>query len=170
MLNPKIKVIEGIDRTGDLKKSLAALTKRQVLVGVPQAQAQRKQGNNRVNNAALAYIHDNGSPQQNIPQREFLRPGIKNSQEQIALRFKQTARKALNGNLEDIEKGLTGAGLIAQKSIRKKITDGPFAPLKPATIKARTRRHKGRNSIKVTPLIDTGQLRQAINFVIVDKK
>lgn len=149
-------------------KALTALTRKDVLVGVPEGTRQRRSG--PINNAALAYIHDNGSPQQNIPQREFLRPGIKMVQDDIATRFRQTARKALDGNVEDVEKGLNAAGLIAQKAVRRKITVGPFAPLKSATIKARSRRHKGRTSKKVTPLLDTGQLRHAVNFVIADKK
>lgn len=168
-MNPTIKLVQGVSGLKNLEKAIAALVTKDVLVGVPEATRSRQRAD-QPNNAMLAYIHDNGSPQANIPQREFLRPGIKNAQPQLVERLGQTARKVLDGNLQDVEKGLVGAGLIAQKSVRRKITTGPFAPLKPATIRARSRKHKGRKSTKVTPLIDTGQLRQAINFVVVDKK
>lgn len=120
----------------------------------------------------LAYIHDNGSPVKNIPRREFLRPGIQAGKAKIILRLGQGARLAVNGDIASIEKALTAAGLEAQKSVRAKITTGPFVKLKDATIAARRRKHKGRKStnVSVTPLVDTGQLRNSINFVVVDKK
>jgi len=169
---PKIKIVQGIDRTADLRSRLEMLTKRQVLVGVPQTKPSGGDNTSRrertkANNAMLAYVHDNGSPLQGIPRREFLRPGIKGAQREIAEKQRQTARAALDeGGAERIEKGLVAVGLIAQRAVRKKITDGPFSPLKAGTLRARRRR--GRTGTR--PLIDTGQLRNAINFAVRDKK
>lgn len=160
----QITVTSKINRTDQLRKNLAALTKRQTLVGVPSTTASRKQGTGPTN-ALLAYVHDNGSPARGIPAREFLRPGIKDAQKEIEAKLGQTARQALDGSVDDIEKGLMAVGLIAQKAVRRKITQGPFVPLKPGTLAARRRR--GRKGTK--PLIDTGALRQAISFSVRNK-
>jgi hypothetical protein len=57
------------------------------------------------------------------------------------------------------------AGLIAESSVRKKINEGPFEPLAPKTLQERKRR--GRTGEK--PLIDTGQLRNSVTYVIRPK-
>ncbi len=164
MINPTIKLIEGPTANRQkMDRALKALVAQDVLVGVPEKTNRRKEP--KVNNAMLAYIHDNGSPLRGIPAREFLRPGIKTVQLEIAARFGQAGRKALEGNHQEVTKGLMDAGLIAQKAVRRKITVGPFKPLKASTLRARRRR--GRKG--TSPLIDTGQLRQAINFVIRNK-
>lgn len=171
VLNPTIKLVAGVTKSEkQLDRAISALTKREVLVGVPEKTAPRKDSKGtKVNNALIAYVHDNGSPLRGIPQREFLRPGIKMAQKSIVNYLSQAARSALAGDAAAVERGLTAAGLEAQKSVRRKITIGPFAPLKPATIRARQRRHKGRSLVGTTPLVDTGQLRQSINFVVMDK-
>jgi hypothetical protein len=166
-MRPTIKMTVASNPAVDLTMSLKNLTRQDVLVGVPEATAPRKRG--AANNALIAYVQDQGSPRMGIPAREFMRPGILNAKEEITKRFEDAGKAALEGRKEDIAKNFVAAGLIAQKSIRRKIQTGPFAPLKPATIKARKRRHKGRSNTSVTPLIDTGQLLQSINFVIRNK-
>lgn len=137
-----------------LVKSLHELIKNEVLVGVPQDKARRQEG--AMTNASLVYIHDNGSPAQNIPARPFMRPGIKSAAERINLLMRQTANAALNGNREKVRQGLESVGLVAQNSIRSKINEGIPPPLK------HPRRGKTRNK----PLIDTGQMRNAITYVV----
>jgi len=156
--------LKQIGSSAKIQQGVRLLTAREVLAGVPANTAPRK--GDPINNATLLYIHDQGSPARGIPQREVLRPGIRDAKVEIVARLQQGARLALNGDKVGVEKALTAAGLIAQKSIRQKINTGPFTPLKPATLAARRRR--GRTGTK--PLIDTGALRQAINFVVVDKK
>jgi len=160
--------LKSFDNSKKIGSTVKLLTAREVLAGFPESTAGRKETG--VNNATLAYIHDKGSPARGIPQREFVHPGIKLGQEEIVARLGQGARMALDGNRNGVEQALNAAGLIAQKSIRKKISDGPFTPLKPATIRARNRKHRGRTSTSVRPLIDTGQMRQAVNYVVTDKK
>lgn len=149
------------DLTPVLLKSVKLLTERQVLVGVPDVKADRE--DKGINNAALAYIHDQGSPAQNIPARPFLGPGIKDAKLEIQRRLEQVAKIALRGAIrQDIERGLSAVGMTAQSAVRNRITKGPFAVLKPATLAARRRR--GRRGTK--PLIDTGQLRNSITYVV----
>jgi hypothetical protein len=164
VFNPTIKIVRGIDLSGNFAQAVKKLTSKSVLVGVPRATAQRK--GDSINNAALAYVHDQGSPARGIPAREFLRPGIRSVQPELANRFKAMGQGVIAGKDKELDKGLVAIGLIAQKAVRKKIIDGPFKPLRPATIRARRRRGVTRTK----PLIDSGAMMAAISFVINDKK
>ena len=169
-MQPTIQLVTAKNPAIDLVRALNALTHNDVLVGVPEKTAGRKtQGKRQMNNATLAYIHDNGSPLAHIPQREFLRPGIKNAQQDIVKYLEGAGKAALNGKEQTIGKYLDAAGLTAQKSIRRKIQTGPFTPLKAATVKARKRKHPSRKNTRVTPLIDTGSMLASISYVIRSK-
>lgn len=162
-----------------LAASLRALSKRDVLVGVPSDDATR-QDTDGPNNAMLAYVHDNGSPAQNIPARPFMRPGIENAKEGIQRNFASAAKSALSGQLDD--KPLHRAGLIAQASIRNVINAGIAPALKPGTLKGRIRNRVSVEAAEselasraagespsittATPLVATGQLRNSINYVV----
>jgi phage gpG-like protein len=169
------------DKTKAMVREVMQLTRARVLVGVPgdaephlgsgsSGENERKPETTGappppINNAALAFIHNGGSPQNNIPARPFMEPGVKAVQDQLADEAIKGARAALDGSKGAGYKALTRMGLLAQAAIRKKITDGPFEALADRTIEARKRR--GRKGTK--PLIDTGQLRNSINFVIRSK-
>lgn len=156
------------DALDDVFKCFKSLTKSQVLVGVPDANADRKPEAGEAKeptNATIAYVHEFGSPARNIPARPFLLPGIRAAREDIVKQMRKGAETALNGKLDDIDKCFHAVGLTAQNHIRARITDGPFAPLSPRTLSER--KAKGRTSEK--PLIDTGQLRAAVTYVITDK-
>lgn len=168
-VGPTVNLIaKGSEFPANLIKSLTELTKSKVLVGVPRDTSVRENDKpgGKVNNALLAYIHDQGSPINNIPQREFLRPGIKNAQKEIEKYLRQAGLALMRKDRAAADRAFTAAGLAAQKSIRRKIQTGPFAPLKPATVRARKRKHPGRLNTKISPLIDTGQLLASINFVV----
>jgi hypothetical protein len=79
--------------------------------------------------------------------------------------------------------GMQAVGQIAKQGIQMKIVDGPFEPLSPATLRARARRggEIGRAAMTelasradgnepdaetARPLNDTGQMRNAVNYVI----
>jgi hypothetical protein len=157
-----------VDKTDDVMRAVKVLTKRQVLIGIPDVNAARKPDGNDpspIGNAALGYIHETGSPAQNIPARPFLVPGVASIKNQAIARLKKAGQAALDGDIKPIDKELNAIGLIGQAAVQQKITDGPFEPLAPRTIAARVR--KGFTGIK--PLLRTGQLRQAITFVLRDK-
>jgi hypothetical protein len=157
------------DRLPELLRSVKELTKRTVQVGVPDEDADRKpvEGESEpITNAALAYIHENGVPEKNIPARPFMVPGIDSAKERITKQLVKAGEAMLDtGSKTELDKALGRVGLIAQSAIQNKITDGPFAPLAPKTIAER----KARGNESDKPLIDTGQLRQAITFVIRDR-
>ena len=167
-MQPKVKLtVIGKKFPDELIKALKTLTLKEVLAGVPEAKAPRKRGT--ATNALLAYVHDNGSPLQNIPPRPFLCAGIEEGKEEITKYLEQAGKAALHGDAMLMDKALNAVGLAAQKAIRKKIQTGPFTPLKASTVAARKRKRKSRNNTQMTPLIDTGQLLQSINYVINDK-
>lgn len=136
-----------------------------VLVGVPSTGTQRREKGAAMNNATLAYIHDNGSPAANIPARPFMRPGIKTVQSRIVETLKAGASGVLRADPGQVDKALNRAGLIAQSSIRAEINSGIAPPLAASTLAAR--RARGRTGTK--PLVDTAQLRNSINYVVRTK-
>lgn len=150
--------------TDEVFRSLKLLEREEVLVGVPDTEAGRR--DREINNAALAYIHDNGSPAQNIPARPFMRPGIEAARGRLEHRLLAAGKKAIAGKVDEAHKELEAVGLIAQSSIRTTINKGIPPPLKPKTLSARRRR--GRSGTK--PLIDTGQLRNSINYIVRRRK
>lgn len=137
-----------------------ALTKNKVMVGVPSTTAGRTDG--AITNAAIAYVQNFGSPKLNIPPREFLYSGLETVRERIIKMLYTAAQFAIAGDKASTIQALHAVGIVAQNGIRAKITSGPFIPLAPLTLA--NRRAKGRKGIK--PLIDTGQLRRAITYVL----
>lgn len=176
--------------TNKLPKLLAAfdaLVQKDVLVGVPKEKTSRK--DDSVGNATIAYLMDNGSPANNVPARPFMRPGIKRAQSQIKNEFKIAANAVLTGNEGLVNASLNRAGLAAQNSIRSVIGEGIPPPLKPETIKNRARSRGAKSmrkgekeymkqiaegatpaeaqaSVGITPLVNTGQLRNSITYVV----
>lgn len=177
--------VQHISRMDDLVRKLKVLANGRVLVGVPADKAERKddEDGEGMNNATLAYIHEFGSPAANIPARPFLSEGIKDAREKISKRMSKVAQKALQASSTiNIDSELQAVGLTAQGAVQEKINSGEFEPLSDATLRARAAKYKSRtaerdelasraagnapstNSVK--PLIDTGQLRNAINYVV----
>lgn len=185
----KFGLIKKIDRIQDFVNALEGLTNKQVLVGVPDSKAGRKEG--EISNASLAYIHENGAPEAGIPARPFMGPGIASVKDKLAKELKTMGQRVLkaraSSRLGEIDRGFARVGIIAVNSIRAKISEGIPPPLAPSTIAGRIRRVKGAKrrarlaaALAVgtpasrqagvegifTPLIVTGQLRNAITYVI----
>ena len=81
-------------------------------------------------------------------------------------RAAKAARAAAEGRLSQVATALHAAGLIAQASVRNEITSGAFTPLSARTLAERQAR--GRTGTK--PLVDTGQYRNSITYVVRDGK
>lgn len=131
------------------------------MVGIPEEKNDRNDDSG-ITNAEIGYIHENGAPEVGIPARPHLVPGVAKVQDKIEAGLANAGKLALEGKTEGVMRQLNAIGLIAQSSIRGLITAGLKPPLKPGTIAARRRR--GRTGTK--PLIDTGQYRNAITYVI----
>jgi hypothetical protein len=157
------------DKTAELLKAVAALTKTRVLAGIPADGADRtpEPGEKSApNNALLGYLAEYGQPENNTPARPHLLPGIESVMPQVIERMKAAGVAALSGKKMAVQAQFVAVGLLAQNGIRAYITDATFAPLAPRTIKQRESR--GRSGTK--PLMDTGQLRRAYTYVIEQKK
>jgi hypothetical protein len=183
--------IEHVSHFPQLVRALWFLASQQVMVGVPAEEALRKpepgeKGN--INNAFLAYIHEHGSPEANVPPRPFLRPAIEEMRPEIVTRLLKIGRAALKGDVDAVTKGYHMLGLRAQNKVRAKINEGVPPPLADSTLRARARRGRKGAAVELQrraglaqpvspaalmagmdnakPLIDTGQLRNSITYVI----
>ena len=167
-----------LDHVNDVVRSIEKLVLMRVMVGIPAEKAARE--GSPINNAALGYIHENGAPEVNIPARPFLLPGVRAVQQQTIDGFKVAGELAFAGRPEAVERQFHRIGLAAVASIKAVINAGVPPPLAESTLEARTRR--GRKGAKqelknraaglppaidlAKPLIDTGQLRNSITYVL----
>lgn len=166
-----ISVIEKGGGVDGLVKAMRDLAKMQLLVGIPSddepnlgdGSGSNVRNDGPATNALIAYVAENGSPARNIPARPFLVPGVEAGMPQAEPYLKAAAEAAISGSTGAVERNLMAAGLVLQGAVRQEITTGDFAPLAPSTVAARRRRgHQG----EIRPLLDSGQLRAAVNFLV----
>ncbi len=157
-----------------IQRVLHFAEQQRVLIGIPAQNSHREPEageKSAPSNAQIAYWAEYGAPEANIPERPFLGPGMEASEDMIVTELSRAMTKAITlamidgdvtGGKAAITEGLNRVGLKATANVQRQITDGTFAPLAARTIKARLRR--GRTGDK--PLIDTGQLRRSVTYVI----
>ena len=155
---PNFKIT--VDKLNDLLEATKLLTQTEVMVGIPSVNAGRK--DTPINNATIGYIHEHGAPEANIPARPWLGPGVEAAKDQLTKIFREAGKAAYNGRQDLVIRQLNVAGLTAQVSVQKKLREGPFVPLAPATIA----RRRARGVTRTKPLIDTGQLLQSVTYVL----
>jgi hypothetical protein len=167
------------DHLAKLMQDIKRLSGHDVLVGIPETKADRYEDLKAarqvakagglplpgVNNAMIGYFHEMGAPRANIPARPFLVPGIVDATPRLVTQMRAGVEAALKGDSAGLDHRMHSAGMIAQNSVRAKINSGLPPPLSDRTIRARLAR--GRTG--TVPLIDTGQLRNAITYVIRPK-
>lgn len=187
MLNAFSKVVVNKDISRDLLKSLDDLAKKTVCVGIPQEEDNHR--GDDITNAELLYIHtngirdtsmiremqhdldsgtpysiahelyvhENGSPLWQSPPRPVLEPALDNIKEEIAEQMKEVANVAIDGGAVGVE--LKKVGEMGQNAARDWFTnpENKWPKNSEDTIK-----RKGSDK----PLIDTGELRKSIVYVI----
>lgn len=137
---------------------LEALAKRMrslkstVLVGVPKG-ATEADGTPM---ALVAAVNEFGSSDGRIPERSFLRAGIRRGRP-VFRRLNESSLKAIVSGTMSEQVALGRLGLAAVAAIQNEIVNGSFEPNAPSTVA-----RKGSDK----PLVDTGSLRQSITFVI----
>jgi hypothetical protein len=163
-MGPGIKLVK--DDIPKLLEAVRVMSMTRVAVGVPADKALRKPDEGEkgapANNAMLAYIHENGAPEAGIPPRPFLGVTVEAMKAEIAARLRAASIDALKGRKDAVIRAFHALGLRVSTAVKLKINTGPFEPLKERTLAAR--RARGRMGDK--PLIDTGQLRNAITYVV----
>lgn len=90
-----------------------------------------------------------------IPSRPFLRKSVDENQAEISEFLQAQKEGILRG--DSARQILNRIGIFQKDLIQEKITEGSYAPNAAATI-----RRKGSDK----PLIDTGRMRQSVNYVI----
>lgn len=115
-----------------------------------------KNGGEALDMAQIAAFNEFGTSKS--PPRPFLRMTVDNNQEKIA-KFveKETKRIASGASSEQVlnKLGAFGVGLVQET-----IGSGSFTPNAPSTVAMKGSSH---------PLIDTGQMRQSVHYVIKPK-
>lgn len=156
MANTYFNVVK--DTKGEQLKALARQLKntgKYVKVGLPDSNHK----GSHLTIAQIGMIHEYGAPGAGIPERPFLAVSIKKSEGDI-IRLNRVNLKMILNNMTTFDKALEQLGLMAQGMIQAYIPVGDFVPLRPETIA-----RKGSSG----PLIDTGQMRQSVSYVVVDK-
>lgn len=187
--NTGVKITRG--NLEQVKENLHRLATLEILVGFPEESTERDENPEEkkpITNAALGYIHDNGMPEQNIPARPFMAPAMEEAEPDIEKGLSGALKAAMRGNDVQVEQAMLAVGLRAKLAIQKKINEGIPPPLSERTLKKRAARGKGSAIAKAAqielarrergeeptltiakPLIDTAQMRNAVNFVIRSK-
>lgn len=140
-----------------MKKIYEKITKLRelnVFVGITSKDSSRNDSG--INNATLAAIHEFGSPANKIPQRSFLRKPLSNNKANLANLAKNLISQVFTEQIT-IDTALSFIGEEAKNISKEAITNEISPALNSKTIKRK-------KSSK--PLIDTGQLLNAITYEI----
>lgn len=149
-----VKVTDKVTADGKkLQKILKELADKEVRVGFQQGKATEEDGTDVCDIAAW-----NELGTVNMPSRPFLRMSVDDNSDKINSFMSAQKRSIING--ESADRILKKIGIFQKDLIQEKITEGSFAPNASSTIKA-----KGSSK----PLIDTGRMRQSVNFEIKQK-
>lgn len=197
-----VQVVKGLPLDDALKDVFERVKKASgnfVVVGVTSDKSERKptkrkgsnkQGDENVNNASLAYLHENGSPADHIPPRPFLKQGIAEMKKEIPAMLSNGLRRELDGKKGALNQSMHAVGLRARNAVQAYIRDSShFAPLSDTTIENRAAdrdnssfhtnkglykelrragfdRRQAQHIAGYKPLIDTGALIGSINYGI----
>lgn len=136
-----------------LKKALEELAKLECFIGYQRGE----KSEDGVDMCDIAAWNELGTSR-GIPSRPFIRNTVDLHADDINKRLDSCVKMIMKG--KTAEEALKKMGLYLKQQVQKEITDGSFAPNSPATIKKKGSDH---------PLIDTGQLRNSVNFKIQPK-
>lgn len=117
---------------------------------------QSEDGGEAVDVAEIAMFNELGTS--TSPSRPFLRQSVDDNKDKINAMCERAAKELASGSTA--EAGLKKLGAFGVSLVQEKIVNGSFKPNAPSTIKAK-------KSDK--PLIDTGQMRQSVHYVIRKK-
>ncbi len=135
------------------QQMLKDLAKLEVRIGFQHGQATEEDGTDICDVAAWNELGTVKSPS-----RPFLRKSVDENEEKINHFLQSKKADLLQG--KSAEQVLKEIGLFQKDLIQEKITEGSFTPNAASTI-----RKKGSNK----PLVDTGRMRQSVNYVIKKK-
>ena len=135
------------------QKVLKELSQLEVRIGFQKGKAFEEDGTDICDVAAWNELGTVRSPS-----RPFLRKSVDENEAKINGFLQSTKGKLLRG--VSAEQVLKEIGIFQKDLIQEKITEGSYVPNAPSTIA-----RKGSSK----PLIDTGRMRQSVNYVIRKK-
>lgn len=159
------EVKEITDNVSNQLKAIEFIKENEVYVGIQQKDTSREDDN--VTNAELLFIHTNGSPIRNIPVRPVIEPALKAHSQQLSKIMLRAAKCALNGDFSEAMKQLNMAGMRGRDVSKLWFTNpkNHWPTNSPEVIERKMK--KGATDPK--PLIDTGELRNAISYFVKTK-
>lgn len=124
------------------------------------------------------YIQEHGSPLWHSPPRPIIEPSIEDpeNREQIMAELNKVPGHVMDGDMDAAMRDLASAGMVAQNVVRDWFTNpkNGWAPNSPITIDGSKPDKDGKQFIKgkgsERPLIDTGELRKSVGYVIREKE
>lgn len=152
-VKPKFRIKD----TPEGRKFLAEIEKLrnlEVHVGFQAGQAAEKDGTDIVEIAAF-----NEFGNSTTPARPFVKESFARHPEELKQTCANAIKMILNGGTA--EQSINMMGVFAKGLMQQEIRDGKWAPNAPSTIKK-----KGSDR----PLIDTGTMRQSVNYVVAPHK
>lgn len=135
-----------------------------VYVGIPESKSSREDNSTGITNAELLFIHTNGSPINNVPARPVIEPALESDQERLSSMLSKMMLYALSGDFDMAVKQLKLTGMRGQNVARKWFVN-PDNHWPPNTIAVQNAKRK-KGSTNPKPLIDTGELRKSITYVV----
>ena len=144
---------------GDLMTKLNKIINKKILVGIHQ-QEEVKEG--EITNAQKLWENTVGSPLKHVPARPLLEPAVEDKLDEIGQVLNSGVLAGLITGEEAMEQAYNRAGLMAQQAAVNWF-DNPknnWKPNAPLTIKLKK---------SDSPLIDTGEMRKAITYILEDK-
>lgn len=159
----RISVTVTRDRVPEVIDAIDELARQWVLIGISKETNAREDG--PTGNAEIGMVNEFGSPAQNIPPRPHLVPGVRAALPEAGKILRAAARKALRGDMSQIEDGFVKAGALCVSRVRGEIIGGLDTPLAESTIEQRQEQGRG----GTLPLLDTKQYINAMQFDVVDK-
>lgn len=150
--------IERITRSGEGVEKLAKTKGALLKIGILSGTGEHPNADGGQTIAEIAWWNEFGT--RTIPERPFLRPGLRDNLPTYRTIIREALRAILGGKLSN-EQGLGILGERAKRDVVNKITSLSSPPNAEAT-----KEQKGSSS----PLIDTGALRQHINWVKAESR
>lgn len=140
------------------EQMLRELAEMEVRIGFQHGKATEEDGTDICDVAAW-----NELGTEHMPSRPFLRKSVDENMDEIKSYVKSIKYDIVNGVPAD--QILKRLGQFQQDLVQVKITEGSYEPNAPSTYRAKKK--KGRDPVK--PLIDTGRMRQSVDYVIQKK-
>lgn len=139
------------------RQEIEKLKKLEVRIGYQRGEENIESEGESADLCDIAVYNELGT--EDIPSRPFMRDSVDSHEEQIKAFLKKQMAMLAKGQTT-AEQMLKSIGVFQKGLVQAEIVDGDFEPNAPSTIK-----RKGSDK----PLIDTGKMRQSVNFVIKTK-